>query len=379
MKSKTFDISTMPNFRNILILCLLVGSLFSARAETPIQEFTRAINREFGTTADGMTALYNKYGQVNVKTWPNNSVKIDITIIVNAKNQREADKTFDRIKVNFANTAGYIKAETVIEQFSGVTWFNGGENDFKINYEVYMPVGNQLDLKNRYGNSYVAPLSGKLTAEIKYGDLRTEAISNDADLNLGYGKGYITRVNNLYGQISYGELTVTEAREVQLDTKYSELKGDRISIIRLTSKYDDFELGDVDELRLQTKYANLRVRSARAAYVTAQYTDIRLGSVTETADADLSYGSLKIESIGRNFSDVNVVGKYTDVQLYAERGAAYRFDLEGNYTDTKTPPGASVRQHNKSGKYEKVEGSVGDLNAKGLVKAKLSYGGLVLK
>jgi len=379
MKSKIFDISTMPNFRKILILCLLAGSLFTVRAESPTQEFTRTINREFGTTTDGMTALYNKYGQVNVKTWQNKSVKIDITIIVNAKNQREADKTFDRIKVNFANTAGYVKAETVIEQISGVTWFNGGENDFKINYEVFMPVANQLDLKNRYGNSYVAPLAGKLTAEIKYGDLRTEAISNDADLNLGYGKGYIARVNNLYGQISYGELTVTEAREVQLDTKYSELKGDRINIMRLTSKYDDFELGDVDELRLQTKYANLRVRSARAAYVTAQYTDVRLVSVTETADADLSYGSLKIESIGRDFSGVNVVGKYTDVQLFAERGAAYRFNLEGNYTDIKTSPGAAVRHHNKSGKYEKVEGSVGDSNAKGLVKAKLNYGGLVLK
>lgn len=28
-----------------------------------------------------MTALYNKYGTVNVKTWQSNSVKIDITIL----------------------------------------------------------------------------------------------------------------------------------------------------------------------------------------------------------------------------------------------------------------------------------------------------------
>ena len=369
----------MPNIRNILALCFLAGNILIARANgsCPEQEFTRSINREFGTTADGMTALYNKYGQVNVKTWQNNSVKIDITIVVNANSQREADKVFDRIKVNFANAAGYVKAETMIEPKSG---FNFDNNcDYKINYEVLMPIGNQLDLKNRYGNSYVAPLNGKLTAEIKYGDLRTEALGNDADLSLGYGKGYISRVNNLYGQVSYSELTITEAREVQLDTKYSELKSERINTLRLTSKYDDFELGDVDELRLQTKYANLRVRSARAAFVTAQYTDIRLTSLTETADADLSYGSLKIESIGRNFSEINVVGKYTDMQLYAERGAAYRFELEGSYTDIKTLPGATMRQHNKSGKYQKVEGYVGDANAKGLIKAKLNYGGLVLK
>jgi hypothetical protein len=374
MKSKVFDTTTMPIFRSILIFCLLAGGIFVAHANHhPEQEFTRNINREFGTTADGMTALYNKYGTVNVKTWQNNSVKIDITIVVNAGSQREADKIFDRIKVNFANTAGYVKAETMIEQ-------SGGKyGDFKINYEVSMPAGNQLDLKNRYGNSYVAPLNGKLIAEIKYGDLRTEAVNNDADLNLGYGKCYIARVNNVYGQISYGELTITEAREIQLDTKYSEIKGDRVSTLRLTSKYDDFELGEVDELRLQTKYANLRVRSARAVYLTAQYTDIRFANITETADADLSYGSLKIENFGKNFSNVNVVGKYTDVQLYAERGASYRFELEGHYTDIKTPAGATFRNQHKSGSYEKIDGSVGDVNAKGFVKAKLSYGGLVLK
>jgi hypothetical protein len=364
----------MPIFRNILIFCLLAGSAFIANANNPDQEFTRSINREFGTTADGMTALYNKYGTVNVKTWQSNSVKIDISIVVNAGSQREADKIFDRIKVNFANAAGYVKAETMIEQSGG-----GKYGDFKINYEVSMPAGNQLDLKNRYGNSYVAPLNGKLIAEIKYGDLRTEAVNNDADLNLGYGKCYIARVNNIYGQVSYGELTITEAREIQLDTKYSEIKGDRVSILRLTSKYDDFELGDVDELRLQTKYANLRVRSARAAYVTAQYTDIRFASIAETADADLSYGSLKIENFSKNISNINVVGKYTDIQLYAEKSASYRFELEGQYTDIKTPAGANLRNHHKSGSYEKIEGSVGDANAKGFVKAKLSYGGLTLK
>jgi len=379
MKSKIFDIATMPISRILLVFCLLAGATLVAKANNgPAQEFTRTYNREFSTTADGMTALYNKYGTVNVKTWQNNSVKIDITIVVNANSQREADKVFDRIKVNFANAAGYVKAETMIEQKSGIAW-DKEYKDFKINYEVFMPIGNQLDLKNKYGNSYVAPLNGKLIAEIKYGDLRTEVVNNDADLNLGYGKGYISRANNIYGQVSYAELTVTEARAIQLDTKYSELRGDRVTSLRLTSKYDDFELGNVDELRLQTKYGNLRVHNARAVYVTAQYTDVRLVNITETADADLSYGSCKIENIGRNFSSVNVVGQYTDIQLHTEKGMPCRSELEGRYADIKTPYGAISRHQYKSGNYEKSEGHVGDANAKGLIKAKLKYGGLVLK
>ena len=47
----------MSIFRNVLIVSFLAGGLVAANAkDRPEQEFTRTINREFGTTADGMTA-----------------------------------------------------------------------------------------------------------------------------------------------------------------------------------------------------------------------------------------------------------------------------------------------------------------------------------
>lgn len=61
---------------------------------------------------------------------------------MNAGSQREADKIFDRIKVNFANAIGYVKAETMIEQ-SKRLWEGGNTCDFKINFDISMPIGNQ--------------------------------------------------------------------------------------------------------------------------------------------------------------------------------------------------------------------------------------------
>ncbi len=356
---------------------LLVQSV-PAWAERPLQEFTKTINREFTTNANGMTALYDKYGTVNVKTWTNNSVKIDINIVVNANNQHDADQMFDRIQVNFTNTFGYVKAETMIGEEKSNWWPKGGNGqDFKVNYDVWMPIGNQLDLKNRYGNSIVADLNGKLTAEIKYGDLRTEAIGNDADLNIGYGKAYMTKVNNLTGQVSYGGISVAEANEVQLDSKYSEVKVDKAATLRITSKYDDFNFGTVDDLRLQTKYANVRLESARLTYVTAQYTDVKINNLVEIADADLTYGSLKIANLGKNFTSVNVLGKYTDVQLTMEKGTAARFDVQTDYAEAHLPVNIIMRSRAKSGNHESLEG--GDANARGLVKVRLSYGSLLVK
>ena len=378
MKLKKFE---SIRWQPLLLCCfLLLSGAAPGVANGPVREFTKTINREFSTTSNGMAALYNKYGKVNVNTWAKNSVKIDITIIVNANDQRDADKTFDQIKMNFINTAGYVKAETVVDVSNKDWWPGKSCQDFKINYDVWIPADNQLDLKNKYGNSYVAALNGKLLAEIKYGDLRTETINNDADVYVGYGKATLAKVRNLTGQISYGGLTVTDAADIQIDTKYSEFQVDRANTVRITSKYDDFNLGDIQDLRVQTKYANLRVQNIRAAYVTAQYTDIKVNNVSATVDADLTYGSLQVDALGRNFSEAKVVGKYTDVQMNVERGASFRFDAEGTHTDLKYPAGATIRRRDdNSGGRSTVEGFVGDANSPRLVKARLSYGDFVLK
>lgn len=378
MKSKIFSAAVHSTCLGALWALLLTTSA-AAFAHGPSKEFTRTINREFGTSANGMTAIHNKYGTVNIKTWGNNSVKIGITIIVNAKDQRDADKTFDRIKVNFSNAAGFVKAETVIMDKTGWWIEENTCQDFKINYEVWMPAGNQLDLKNRYGNAYVANMTGKLVAEIKHGDLRTETIANDADLNIAYGKAYITRVRNLYGQVTYGKLNLTDARDIQFDSKNSEINLEHAANVRLTSKNDDLKFGSLQDLRLQTKYSDLKLQKAHAAYFTTQYTDVRIVNVGQAVDADMCYGSLKIESLGRNFNGVNVIGKYTDVIIAAEPGAAFRFDAEGNYTEMQTPKRATIRRRDDQGPRETVQGFVGDANARAVVKARLSFGDFVLR
>lgn len=372
----------MLNIKAFLLSALFAGQSLVALAGGPEQEFSKTINREFSTSADGTTALYNKYGNVNVKTWQNNTVKIDVTIIVNAKSQREAEETFKNINVNFTNTWGYVKVETMIaEGMSYGNWWPTKTcgDDFKINYDVWIPISNQLDLKNKYGNAWVAALKGKLIAEIKYGDLRVETVSNDVELNLGCGKAWFARVNNLSGQASYSGLNVVEANDIQLDTKYSETKVDKANNLRITSKYDDFNFGNIEELRLQTKYANLRSTSLRSAYITALYSDLDLAAVHDAVDADVCYGTLAIDALGRNFTNVNVVGKYTVVTVAVERGAAYRFDAEVNYADAHVPNAATVKNRSDSAHREAVQGYLGNEGAKGLVKARLTYGDFVIK
>lgn len=377
MRSKTFNLVT-PGINAILLLGLFLApnTVLKAGNPCPEQEFTRSVQREFGTTADGMTAIYNKNGKVNIKTWQNNSVKINITIVVHASAQREADATFDRIKVNFLSTPGYVKAETMIAQ---PTMWSTDDSGYEVNYDVWMPVGNQLDLKNKYGNSWVGPLKGKLIAEIRYGELRTEAIMADADISINNGKVWMARANNVTGQVSYSTLNVAEANDVQLDSRYSETKVDKAANIRITSKCDEFNLGNVDELRLQTKYAVLKLNYTRTAFITAQYSDLDITTVRNALDADIQYGSLDVATLSRNFSDANIVAKYTPVVIGVERGCAFNLDAEAQDADVHYPANITVRNRTDTGAVEVVNGYMGSPNAKSKVKARLVSGDIIIK
>ncbi len=380
LPNKTEANSLVNNARNSIFYKICESAAFC-----PDQEFSKTLTREFQTSADGTVALYNKYGKVNVNTWQNNQVKIEVTFVVNARSQSEADKVFNCLNVNFANSWGYVKAETIICENSGSrgTIFGipipgSGQTDYKINYEVWMPAGNQLDLKNRYGDSFVGDLNGKLTAEIKYGDLRTESIRNDCDLTLGYGKATMKAVQNLSGQVSYAELKLTESRDIQLDTKYSELSFEHSANVRLTSKYDDIKLGTALDLRLQTKYADVAAKSVRNIFLTAQYTNVEVQNLAQSLDADMQYGGLHVQSLARGFQSVNLTGKYTDFEVDVERGAAFRFDAEGTYCDLKAPSGANIQRKEEKGSWEALKGSVGGESG-GLVKVKLNYGGITFR
>ncbi len=380
---------TQRAYKTALFSLFLAASAPALAGNCPCEggkEFTKNIHREFDQLPNGTTALYNKYGKVDVKTWGENKVKIDVNIIVNANSQADADKMFGRINVDFFNSSGYVKAETRLEEGSSnsggwwgaLTSWSGSSTcqDFKINYDVYLPAGNSIDLKNKYGDSFLAAIEGKLTAEIKYGDLRSEGVRNDLALDLGYGKANFVNAVNVSGSISYGEVSVGECRDITLDTKYSDMDFSRANDLNLTSKYDDYKIGAVHNLKANTKYADWKVTSAHNVDLTSQYTDLALGWLGTSGDFDMSYGSVKLDQLDKGFSELTIDGSYTDFVIGA-KGAGFRLDASGNYADIKYPGSMNVQRFDESGSHTSVSGSMGD--GKGSIKAKLNYGEMVIK
>jgi hypothetical protein len=345
------------------------------------QDYTKAIKKEFPLNANGTVNLINKYGRIDVKTWEKNRAKVEVTIVVKAGSETQAQTVFDRIRVDFSNTDDFVKAETVIESGKNY-WFNLGMNDhteFQINYQVYMPATASLDLSNRYGDSQVAPLTSKVKVDVQYGSFRLEGVGASLSLNLGYGNGTILKSGDAIVDVSYSKLNFADVRNVNLTSKYSQLKIANGADLTADSRYDEFDLTKVGNLICTTKYGDMTVGKAESIKATGQYTDFKIDKLGDNGDFDLTHGGLRIDHVSKGFSRINLVGKYSDFKIGVENGASYTLDANASFAGIAYPDGLVVTYEKEKGTSHEVKGHAGTQNARSAIRASLNYGGLKVK
>ena len=358
----------------LLFSLVLCTTNFEAEAK---KDFTKNIKRQFDITADGTTALANKYGKVEVKTWDQNQVKIDVSIIVRASSESKAQEVFDRIEVNFSNGADYVSAETQIAPHRSSWWDWGTKNsDFSIEYEVYLPATNNLKIANKYGDVLVEAIKGKVDLNVKYGNFRMAEIDNHVTAVLAYGNGNAVRTKDLEMDLSYAKFRVKEVQDMKVTSKYSKIAIEEGQDIVATSKYDTYDIGTLREFRNTGKYDNIEIDNANEVFINSKYTDIYIQNLNEILNLDLGYGAVSIENVKSGFSQVNMLGRYTDFRLNIDSGASYNMDATAEYAGIRYPNDLIITYEKDKGSYHEVRGHKGNENQASIIKARLDYGGL---
>lgn len=367
-------------FNLILLFAML---LIQNVAWAEKQEFSKVIYKEFNIEPYGTTQLINKYGKIDAKTWDGNQVKIKVSIIANANSQNDAEQIFNRIKIDFYNDAKFVKAETHIgdnkNNWMNFSWGNKCE-DFSINYEVYYPRGNFLDLSNKYGDSYIGFTNGAVKANVKYGNLRTEDINNSAEVNVAYGNANVGNIKkDLKTNIDYGKFIAKSAEKAELNGDYSEFDLENASEIRADADYATFRLGKIGSFTGNSDYGHIKIKAIGSINFTGDYTDVVIYSLSNLANINMDYGALKIDNVNKDFSEIRVDADYTDVVIAPESGANYRLDASTNYAGIKYPSNFTVNYEKEGSTNERVEGFMGTKNAKSIIKVNLSYGGVKIR
>lgn len=355
------------------------------------QDYEKTYSESFNVDGDGSVRLENRYGEIRVETWDRDEVKIDVRVRVSAKDQDDADKTFDRIRIDFSSSGNTASATTTIGNgkrgkgwfekiIDGDWWGNGNSNDYKIYYVVKMPASADLTTSAKYCDVELPDLSGDTDLSVGYGDLYAGDLTGERNsLSVSYGSA---RVGALAGRseirMRYSEGTLTEGGDLRYDGRYSEFRMGDVGNLNLNIGYEDLEVESAKEVRMDGNYNDVEIDRVETLIIDGNYNDWEVNLVENELEVDASYGDLAIDRLAAGFTRVYIRTNYIDVELDVDSDAGYEMELRSRYGDISYDRGRAQNVNSdKSGSSHSVTATMPGKGS-GKIDISTSYGDIEL-
>ena len=350
------------------------GDLFANGIIKKKSEFGKEIKEEFPISADGEVKITNKYGNVNITHSKDNKVKFTISITVKADSKREAEDAFDRLTIEFDNSSSSVEATTNFSDEEKRNWKVWKNLSYEIHYEISLPNTVDLDIYNKYGNTYLDDMKGKVNLDLKYGNLKTGNIGKDLKLELGYGKADLGNIQNADITIKYSKLDIENMKDLHIESKYSHLYIDKVDDIKSETKYDKFHLGEVNTLRNYGKYDDFEIDQINDIDAICKFSDFDIKKLNGTAEFEMTFGDVDIKDAA-SFNTISFTGKHADLFIDLE-GAGAKVDLRGDHSSVKMPSSMKKTTDDHRGDDIQIEGTIN--GSGGMIKATAEYGSIII-
>jgi len=178
------------------IVALLVLFLpIAGRADGPLHLVKKNITKSYNVKTGTLLSINNQYGNVSLKGWKQKNLLIKITVSGQATKMAQANKMLASVNIRSWQKPGEITLRTVIDTASLYLRLSP-DDQCHISYQVFVPDGLKLNIKNSFGNIHAENLTGQLTVDEKFGDLKVERTSGSLNLNVEQGNADIDRLCN---------------------------------------------------------------------------------------------------------------------------------------------------------------------------------------
>lgn len=327
-------------------------------------EKSKTIKKEFSVGANALVRIDNKFGNLDVVTWDENRVVMEITIKVNGNSESKVAEQLNNIDVQFSNSNSEVYAKTVIEKKSSSGWFGSNSNNvnFEINYKVKMPVSNGADFTNDYGSISLNEINGR------------------ANINCDYGKIIIGKLNHSNNSINIdytNNSTIDFMNGGSINADYSGFTVDKAKKIDLNADYTNSTFENIEDLMFNCDYGNIEVGNGNNIEGNGDYLTMKFGTLFKRIKLSADYGGIKINKLMKGFENVQIDADYTGVKINVDPAAEYRFTVKTSYG------GLSI--DNEKVNYEKrieknsskfYEGYLGSASSKSQINIETTYGSI---
>jgi hypothetical protein len=339
----------------IWVLFLWIGGLSVASAQTQ----KNLLNKTYKVSGDTKLYLDNTFGKITVATWNKSDIQVKVDVIVDGYSDRKTEQLLDAVSIDESSSNSSVSVKT---EFKNNMNSNKGQR-FEINYEVYMPKSNPLDVENSFGDFVIQDFDGPIKLELEYGKLAAGNLK-EVDMELAFGSGDVESITN--GKIEveyYDHFNLGAANDLELENAFSKTEIEKVRYLDVDSKYGKLKLGDAVKVEGDIRFSGFSI-----------------DYLAEELDVQVQYvsGGMEVERISKDFTKVEIEAKFSSVELNFEDGHAIPFETKHSFSDLEYSN--SQVSFTKKIKEDFNKHYVGTLGAgsqsKGSVYVTTSYGNL---
>ncbi|WP_350287075.1 hypothetical protein [uncultured Croceitalea sp.] len=324
----------------------------------------KTIKKEFNVNSDALLKVKNSYGNLNITSWDQDNVMIEVHIITNGNNEDKVKDRLNEINVDFENSSSLVSAMTRFGDRGrnwGWNWGKRNNVSVKVNYTIKLPVKNSVHLSNDYGNIYLNRIDGHAKISCDYGKIEVgELRGRNNELSFDYtSRSTFEYINSAKISADYSGFTIEKAGDLTVSADYTN------SVVK--------EMGN---LVYSSDYGSMEVGSVQNVSGNGDYIGIKLGRVYGNVDVTADYGSVKIEKMTEEAGNLDIRSDYTGIKVGYDDGYNFDFEITTEYAGVsgKDDFTINISKEKSSEKYYKgYRGSQGSGNK---VNIDSEYGGV---
>lgn len=216
-----------------VFLCLAVALAFGAGRALDREKYEEKFEKTEALAKDGKVFLINVSGDIEIKSWKEDQVKIDALKVSEASSLDKAKENANLVTIEVTKEAGVLRIETKYPERRN--FWGGSSINVSVSYKLWIPEKAAVEVKSVSGDVNLASIGGAAKVdsvsgnveilgaagvEVKLvsGDLTLDNILGDAYLKSVSGNVTATRVK---GSLEIGSVSgdldlkdVTDARTV---------------------------------------------------------------------------------------------------------------------------------------------------------------------
>lgn len=279
----------------------------------------KTIKKEFEVNANALMSIDNSYGNLNITSWNENRIMIEVRIKTNGNNEDKVQKKLDEISVNFEAGRDMVSAKTIFNQNNNNwNWNWGGSNNvnMQVDYFIKAPVKNNVHLNNDYGSIIMDRIDGHAKINCDYGRLEIgELRGRNNELNFDYtSKSRIGYMNSGTISADYSGFTIEKA-------------GDLI----IKADYTNSTVLQMDNLQYSSDYGSIEIEEAKNIQGNGDYINVKLGRIHGNIDIKADYGSLRINELAADAGNVQIKSDYMGIKIGYNPQYFFDFEITAEY------------------------------------------------